>query len=99
MRLHDVAARLGIPVEDILCHYCDLDSVANAWFRRPLRAMVAPKVHDFVTLAAPERIELCLLDWFDALAPHRRVTAQMLRGKIHLSHPHRRSRRGRIDRP
>jgi hypothetical protein len=29
-----------------------------------------------------------LVAWFDALAEHRRVTAQILRGKLHLSHPH-----------
>ena len=26
--------------------------------------------------------------WFDALAPHREVTDQMLREKLYASHPH-----------
>ena len=29
-----------------------------------------------------------MLAWFDALALHRQVTAQMLRTKLHLPHPH-----------
>ena len=29
-----------------------------------------------------------MLSWFDALAPHRAVTGEMLRAKLHPSHPH-----------
>lgn len=88
VRLHDVADRLSVPTPKILDHYRDLDAVADAWFLRGLKAMVGPKPDDF--LASPEwrRIEICLLAWFDALSEHRRVSAQILRGKLHLSHPH-----------
>jgi len=88
VRLHDFAERLDIPPNRILEHYRDLDAVADAWFRRGLDAMIAPKGADFPGLPAKERIETCLLAWFDALAPHRTVTAAMLRGKMHLPHPH-----------
>ena len=88
VRLHDIAARLGVPPNDILAHYRDLDAVADAWFRRGLDAMIAPKGADFPGLPAKERVETCLLAWFDALAPHRAATAAMLRGKMHLPHPH-----------
>jgi AcrR family transcriptional regulator len=88
VRLHEVANRLQIPPSQVLDHYRDLDSVADAWFLRGLKAMVAPKPDDFMRHPAWRRIEICLLAWFDALAPHRRVTAQMLRCKLHLSHPH-----------
>src|SRR5215207_9704358 len=88
VRLHDVADRLQIPPFEVLNHYRDLDSVADAWFVRGLKAMVAPKPPDFIREPEWRRIEICLLAWFDALAPHQRVTAQMLRGKLHLSHPH-----------
>ena len=88
VRLHDVADRLRIPPAEVLDYYRDLDSVADAWFLRGLKAMVAPKSADFARHPAWRRIEICLLAWFDALAPHQRVTAQMLRGKLHLSHPH-----------
>ena len=88
VRLHDVADRLSVPTSQILDFYRDLDAVADAWFLRGLKAMVAPKPADFLEQPEWRRIEICLLAWFDTLAEHRRVSAQMLGGKLHLSHPH-----------
>ena len=88
VRLHDVADRLSVPTPEILDHYRDLDAVADAWFLRGLKAMVGPKPADFLDNPEWRRTEICLCAWFDALSVHRRVTAQMLRGKLHLSHPH-----------
>jgi AcrR family transcriptional regulator len=88
VRLHDVSDRLSVPTPEILEHYRDLDAVADAWFQRGLKAMVAPKPADFLENPEWRRVEICLLAWFDALSGHRRVSAQMLRGKLHLSHPH-----------
>jgi AcrR family transcriptional regulator len=88
VRLHDVADRLGVPTAEVLDHFRDLDGVADAWFMHALKAVVGPKPPGFLELPEWRRIELCLLAWFDALAPHRRVTAQMLRGKLHLPHLH-----------
>ncbi len=88
VRLHDVANRLSISASQVLDHYRDLDAVADAWFLRGLRAMVGPKPPDFLNQPEWRRIELCMLAWFDTLAAHRRASAQMLRGKLHLSHPH-----------
>src|SRR4051812_24580259 len=73
VRLHDAADRLHVPVPEVLDHYRDLDSVADAWFMHGLKAMVAPKPADFLQQPAWRRIEICLLAWFDALASHRRV--------------------------
>ena len=88
VRLHDVAGRLGVPTSQVLDHFRDLDSVADAWFMRALKAMVGQKSPNFVELPEWRRIELCLNAWFDALSPHRRITGQMLRGKLHLPHLH-----------
>jgi AcrR family transcriptional regulator len=88
VRLHDVADRLSVPTPQILDYYRDLDAVADAWFLRGLKAMVAPKPADFLDNPEWRRIEICLVAWFDALAEHRRVSAQILGGKLHLSHPH-----------
>ena len=88
VRLHDVAGRLGVPTSQVLDHFPDLDSVADAWFMRALKAMVGQKPPEFLELPEWRRIELCFNAWFDALAPHRRMTAQMLRGKLHLPHLH-----------
>jgi AcrR family transcriptional regulator len=88
VRLHDVADRLSVPPSQMLDCYRDLDAVADAWFLRGLKAMAGPKPPDFLEQPEWRRIEFCLLAWFDALAAHRRVSVQMLRGKLHLSHPH-----------
>jgi AcrR family transcriptional regulator len=88
VRLHDVADRLSISPAEALEHYRDLDAVADAWFGRALAAMVGPKPAGFLDEPEWRRIEIAILQWFDTLAPHRRVSAQMLGGKLHLSHPH-----------
>ena len=88
VRLHDVADRLSVPPSRVLDYYHDLDAVADAWFLRGLKAMAGPKPPDFLEQPEWRRIEFCLLAWFDTLAAHRRASAQMLRGKLHLSHPH-----------
>lgn len=88
VRMHDIAERLGVPPGRVLEHHRDLDSVSNGWFGRGLEAMIAPKEKDFGAQPAKRRIETCLLAWFDALAPHRRVTVEMLKGKMHIPHPH-----------
>lgn len=88
VELTEVAARLDIPARSVLDHYRDLDAVANAWFMRGWRAMLADKPEDFDDRPSRERIEFCMLAWFDALASHRRVTVQMLRTKAHWPHLH-----------
>ena len=59
VRLHDVADRLSIPATQVLDYYRDLDAVADAWFRRGLNAMAAPKPADFLKQPEWRRIELC----------------------------------------
>jgi AcrR family transcriptional regulator len=88
VRLHDVADRLSLSPAATLEHYRDLDAVTDAWFGRALAAMVGPKPAGFFDEPEWRRVEIALLQWFDTLAPHRRVSAQMLRGKLHLSHLH-----------
>lgn len=88
LRLRELAADLGVPLSEILVHYRDADAIADAWFRRALTAMLAPPPEGFAALPAQERLRLTMLRWFDALAPHRRVTGEMLAGKAYPSHPH-----------
>lgn len=88
VRLVEVADRLDIPSARVLDHYRDKDAIADAWFWRGWDAMLGPMPEGFERWTSERRIETCLLAWFDALAPHRRVTAEMLRDKLHLSHPH-----------
>ena len=88
LRLRRVAERLGVPLAEVLVHYRDLDAVADAWFRRAWAAMLAPPPGDLATRPARERLHLVMMRWFDALAPHRAVTGQILAAKLYPSHPH-----------
>lgn len=88
VRLTEVAARLGVPMAAVLAEFRDLDAVANAWFQRGLEAMLAEKPDGFEHWPDAQRLAHCLLAWLDALAPHRRVTVEMLRTKAHLPHLH-----------
>ncbi len=88
LRLRDVAARLDISLAELQSHYRDQDAIANAWFSRALAAMLAPPRQGFASLPAEERLFLALMRWFDALAPHRAVTAEMISEKLHLPHAH-----------
>ncbi len=88
LRLRLVAERLGVPLSDVLAHYRDLDAVADAWFGRAWKAMLAAPPKGFAALPAAERIHIVMMRWFDALEPHRRVTGEMLAAKAHPPHPH-----------
>ncbi len=88
LRLRRVAERLGVPLAEVLVQYRDLDAVANAWFRRAWIAMLESAPEGFAARPARERLHLMMMRWFDALAPHREVTGQMLAAKLYPAHPH-----------
>ncbi len=88
LRLREVAACLDVPLTEVLARYRDLDAVANAWFRRAWAAMLAKPPKGFAARPARERLHLAMMRWFDALAPHREVTGQILATKLYPSHPH-----------
>jgi AcrR family transcriptional regulator len=86
--LRDVAAGVPLPLADLLARFRDADAIADAWFARGRAAMVAAGVDDESLLPARQRLETSMLRWFDAFAPHRRVTVQMLQTKLWPFHPH-----------
>ncbi len=88
VRLRLVAERLGVPLAEVFAHYRDLDAVADAWFGRAWEAMLAPPPRGFAKWPARERLHLVMMRWFDALAPHREVSGEMLAAKLYPSHPH-----------
>ena len=88
VRLRRVARRLDVPLGDVLGEFRDADAVANAWFARATAAMLAPPPRGFAKRPAAERIERVMMRWFDALAPRRQVSGEMLAAKLHPPHPH-----------
>lgn len=85
LRLHHIARHLELPLGEIGRHFRDLDAIANAWFAR-----AEAKLRDIATddLTPLDRLYQAMTRWFDALAPHRQVTGEMLRAKLYPSHPH-----------
>lgn len=88
VRLHRVAATLGLSLAELSAEFRDQDAIAEAWLAQADRAMLAPPEEGFRDLPPPERIEWVLWRWLDALAPHKRVTGQILLGKLYPGHPH-----------
>jgi AcrR family transcriptional regulator len=87
--LADVAAGLGIGLAAIQRHYRGKDDLAEAWFERADRALVrAGDVPGWLDLPVRERLTRAMQAWFDALAPHQRTTAAMLRYKLQPEHLH-----------
>lgn len=83
LRLHRVAERAGVSLNELRAEYRDADAIADAWFARAERAMLDGPVPEGAPSA---RAEAVLLRWFQA--PRRRVVGTMVRAKLHASHFH-----------
>ena len=89
LHLFDVAADLGVGLDDIARHYREKDQLVEAWFDRADLAMLSrAKAPDLQQLEAGQRLEELLLAWLDSLATHRSVTGQMLLYKLEPGHIH-----------
>src|SRR3989344_4963566 len=89
VRLHDVADRLGVTLADIGRHFREKEEIVDAWFDRADRALLAAaSAPALAAMTARERFAQLLMAWLGALAPHRRVTRQMLAGKLEFGHVH-----------
>ena len=72
----------------IRAEFRDGDAIADAWIARADAAMLAAPARGFAVLPARQRLQITLEAWLDALAPRRRVTAQMFRAKLWPVHVH-----------
>ncbi|MFQ5955611.1 MAG: TetR family transcriptional regulator [Kiloniellales bacterium] len=88
VRLREVAERFDMPLSELRRHFRDKDAVADAWLARADAAMLALPEPGFEELPTRERLFLVICRWLDALAPHRRVTGEMLAEKLYPGHPH-----------
>jgi ubiquinone biosynthesis protein COQ9 len=89
VRLHDVAAALGIGLEDIRRQFREKEDLVDAWFDRADRAMLEDAATPgFLVLSTRQRLHRVIMHWLTALSPHRRVTRQMILGKLEPGHLH-----------
>lgn len=87
VRLDELARRLGVTLADIAALFRDRDAIADHWFAKARDAMLRLSDDDVAGKPPPERLELALTTWLDALAPHREVSADMIRTKLYVGHP------------
>lgn len=89
VRLYDVAEATGMTLDDIRVHFREKEELVEAWFDRADGAMLRDAASpDFLELPPRERLHRSIMIWLDALAPHRRVTRQMILGKCEPGHLH-----------
>lgn len=89
VRLHDVASATGIDLEAIHGLFRDKEDIAEAWFDRADRGMLAvASAPGFTDAAADDRVQRLILSWLEVLRVHRRVTRQIIFGKLEFGHLH-----------
>jgi AcrR family transcriptional regulator len=89
VRLFEVAAALGITLDDVRQHFREKEDVAEAWFDRADAAMLRTAAQPEIQALAPrERLHRLIMAWLAALASHRRVTRQIIYGKLEPGHVH-----------
>ncbi|MCO6413735.1 MAG: TetR/AcrR family transcriptional regulator [Thiogranum sp.] len=89
VRLHAVAEALEIPLGEVRACYAQKDGLVEAWFDRADKALLDAKPSpEFLALSARERLQQVIMTWLDALAPHRRLTREMLAYKLEPGHVH-----------
>lgn len=78
-RMHEVAAACNAGLDEIHAHFRDRNEIVDAWLDRADSAML--RLHDSGELedASPrQRLYELITTWLDALAPHQRVTREMI---------------------
>ncbi|HHQ41047.1 MAG TPA: TetR/AcrR family transcriptional regulator [Chromatiales bacterium] len=89
VRLHHVADRLGVGLEEIRACFPEKDALIDAWFDRADRAaLAAARAPDFRRRPLRARLVAVMWAWLEALAAHRRVTRQMILAKLEPGHIH-----------
>ena len=89
VRLHEVAARLELSLDDIRVEFSEKDQLVDAWFDRADSAMLADTAESPQTgLNCQQRMHRAIMTWLSALSAHRRVTRQMILGKLEPGHIH-----------
>jgi AcrR family transcriptional regulator len=89
VRLHDVAAVLGISLDDVRTHFREKEDIVDAWFERADSAMLkAAQASDFIYLTPRRQLHRLIMTWLGALYPYRKTTRQMIYGKLEPGHIH-----------
>jgi AcrR family transcriptional regulator len=89
LRLHQIAATLGIGLDAIRRQFREKDALIDAWFERADAAALALADSGALAGLSPrQRLHNLIMAWLDALEHHRRVSRQMILAKLEPGHLH-----------
>ena len=89
LHLYDIALDLDITLDHIRRYFPQKDDLVEAWFdRADSTVLKETPTADFLRLDRVERLHQVIMNWFGALARHRRITKQMLAYKLEPGHIH-----------
>ena len=89
LRLHNIAAAAGVDLATLHKHFREKEEIAEAWFDRADRGMLAVAgAPGFADAAGDDRVQILIVSWLDVLGAHRRVTRQIIFGKLEFGHLH-----------
>lgn len=89
VRLHEIAAALGVTLNDVRMQFREKEEIVDAWFDRADAAMLEDAARaDYGALSSDARLQRSLMTWLATLAPYRRVTRQMIVNKLEPGHVH-----------
>lgn len=89
VRLHQVALTMGVGLDDIRQCFREKDELIDAWFDRADDAVLRlADSGELEPLNPRERLFALIMAWLDELEDNRRVTRQMIQGKLEPGHVH-----------
>jgi len=89
LRLHDVAADLGISLGDIYNCFADKEQISDAWFDRADRNMLRlTETPGFAHLNHQQQCRQLMMAWLAPLAIQQNVSRQMILSKLEPGHLH-----------
>ena len=89
VRLQQVAKGLNISLDEIRLYFREKEDIVDAWFDRADQAMLQTcETENFGNISTRKKLHRLLMNWLTALHHHRRVTRQMIFGKLEPGHIH-----------
>ena len=89
MHLYAVAQKLDISLDRIRQYYPQKDDIVEAWLDIADRAVLSTKPdQDFLNQNVHIRLQQVIMTWLESLAPHKRITREMLLYKLEFGHVH-----------
>lgn len=89
IHLYLIAEELQISLDQIRQIYPQKDDLVESWFDRADSKVLAINPSPaFMKLSVRERLHQVMMTWFEALAPHQRITGEMLLYKLEFGHIH-----------